>query len=228
MKINQAVILAGGRGKRLRPITDNIPKTMVKIHKEKPFISYIIDQINSFGISEIIIFTGYKSNLIKNYFKNNKQVSVIKNRNSLLTGSRLLENYHLLRNKFLLLYSDNYLNFNFKNYKSSYEYYSKKSLHLLVQHKSLAKEEGNILKQKNDLRYFSIRSKKCQYVEMGYMLFSKKILKYYYDNRIGNISLSKILENYIKPINTSIFLTKAKYNSITDVNSLKKTKKNLK
>ena len=39
--INQAVILAGGKGNRLKPITDKLPKPMAPI-KDKPFLEYII------------------------------------------------------------------------------------------------------------------------------------------------------------------------------------------
>lgn len=48
-KIEQAVILAGGRGERLRPFTDNLPKPLYPVHGV-PFIVRLILQIKSFGI----------------------------------------------------------------------------------------------------------------------------------------------------------------------------------
>ena len=74
MKI-QALVLCGGKGERLRPLTSNIPKPMIKINN-KPILEYVIDHIISFNIDEIILLTGYKGELIeekikKKYINNN-------------------------------------------------------------------------------------------------------------------------------------------------------------
>ncbi len=62
----KAIILAGGRGKRLRPITDYIPKPLVPI-KNIPIIEWQIKYLKKFGITDVIICTGYKQELIENY-----------------------------------------------------------------------------------------------------------------------------------------------------------------
>ena len=67
----KALILAGGRGKRLRPITDKIPKSLIPINK-KPLIQYTINYLKKFGINEIIICAGYKSTQIQNFLKKKK------------------------------------------------------------------------------------------------------------------------------------------------------------
>lgn len=63
----QAAILAGGRGTRLLPITDKIPKPMVFIHG-KPFLLHQIEYIKSFGINRILLLVGYLDKQIKDYF----------------------------------------------------------------------------------------------------------------------------------------------------------------
>ena len=67
----KALILAGGRGKRLRPLTDKIPKSLIPINK-KPLIQYTVNYLKKFGINEIIICSGYKSNQIQNFLKKKK------------------------------------------------------------------------------------------------------------------------------------------------------------
>jgi NDP-sugar pyrophosphorylase family protein len=67
----KAIILAGGRGKRLRPITDKIPKPLIQIN-EKPLIERTIKYLKKYGITEIIISSGYKSNLIEKFLKKKK------------------------------------------------------------------------------------------------------------------------------------------------------------
>ena len=68
----KAMILSGGRGKRLRPVTDTIPKPLILINK-KPLIEWKINYLKKFGIKDIIICSGYKGKKIKNYLskKNN-------------------------------------------------------------------------------------------------------------------------------------------------------------
>jgi NDP-sugar pyrophosphorylase family protein len=68
----KAIILAGGRGKRLRPITDKIPKPLIPING-KPLIERTIKYLKKYGITEIIISSGYKSDLIEKFLKNKKK-----------------------------------------------------------------------------------------------------------------------------------------------------------
>ena len=67
----KAIILAGGRGKRLRPITDYVPKPLIPI-KNIPIIEWQIKYLKKFGISEIIICSGYKTKMIEDYLNNKK------------------------------------------------------------------------------------------------------------------------------------------------------------
>ncbi len=73
----KAIILAGGRGKRLRPITDYVPKSLVSINNI-PIIEWQIKYLKKYGVKEIIICTGYKAEMIKNFLamKNNLGVKI--------------------------------------------------------------------------------------------------------------------------------------------------------
>ena len=61
------IILAGGKGKRLKPITIKIPKPMVLV-KDKPILWYILKQLKFYGINKINLAIGYKSSYIIDYF----------------------------------------------------------------------------------------------------------------------------------------------------------------
>ena len=67
----KAIILAGGRGKRLRPITDYVPKPLIPI-KNIPIIEWQIKYLKKFGITEVIICSGYKTKMIEDYLNNKK------------------------------------------------------------------------------------------------------------------------------------------------------------
>ena len=64
-----ALSIAGGRGERLRPLTDDRPKPMVEING-KPIISYQVDWMRSQGVTDVIFLCGYKGDMIQNYFGN--------------------------------------------------------------------------------------------------------------------------------------------------------------
>jgi len=62
----KAIILAGGRGKRLKPITDYVPKSLVPVNNI-PIIEWQIKYLKKYGVNEVIICTGYKTKMIENY-----------------------------------------------------------------------------------------------------------------------------------------------------------------
>lgn len=64
----KAIILAGGKGKRLRPMTDYVPKPLIPINNT-PIIEWQIKYLKRFGVNEVIICTGYKTEMIENYLK---------------------------------------------------------------------------------------------------------------------------------------------------------------
>lgn len=69
--LKKAMILAAGFGTRLMPLTEKIPKALIK-HKGKPMMENVILKLINSGISEIIINTHYLSQQVENYFNENK------------------------------------------------------------------------------------------------------------------------------------------------------------
>jgi NDP-sugar pyrophosphorylase family protein len=67
----KAIILSGGVGKRLKPITDYVPKPLVPLN-HTPIIEWQIRYFKKFGINEVVICAGYKSDQIINYLKPKK------------------------------------------------------------------------------------------------------------------------------------------------------------
>ena len=62
-----ALTIAGGKGERLKPLTDNIPKPMVEING-KPLIHHQADILMANGVTDIIFLCGYKGEVIRDYF----------------------------------------------------------------------------------------------------------------------------------------------------------------
>ena len=71
----KAFILTGGFGKRLKPITDYVPKSLVPINNI-PIIEWQIRYFKKFGIKEFVICSGYKNEQIKDYLEARKNLGV--------------------------------------------------------------------------------------------------------------------------------------------------------
>jgi D-glycero-alpha-D-manno-heptose 1-phosphate guanylyltransferase len=63
----QAVILAGGLGTRLRGVVPDLPKPMAPING-RPFLAWILDQLNDAGFDRAVLAVGYRHEIIRNYF----------------------------------------------------------------------------------------------------------------------------------------------------------------
>lgn len=76
-KENMVVIMAGGKGTRLAPLTNIIPKPLIPIN-DKPIIEHIMDKFSSYGFQRFTLSVNYKANMIRNYFYDNTKTFNIK------------------------------------------------------------------------------------------------------------------------------------------------------
>ncbi len=72
---SKAVLLVGGRGTRLRPLTDKVPKALLKI-KEKTIIEHLFDLLKKYGIRDVILSTGYLKEKISRYFEDGSKIGM--------------------------------------------------------------------------------------------------------------------------------------------------------
>jgi len=115
----QCVILAGGKGTRLRPYTYLVPKPLLP-YREKPILEHIIGYLKGYGIKDAIISIGYLGYQIKNYFGDGSQMGIrieyIEEKEPLGTAGCL----NLLRGKlketFLLFGGDNITSLNLNRF----------------------------------------------------------------------------------------------------------------
>lgn len=63
----QAIIMAGGKGSRLRPLTDGMPKPLVKII-DKPVMEYVVINLRRAGVKDVAVTVGYRKDMIMDYF----------------------------------------------------------------------------------------------------------------------------------------------------------------
>ncbi len=107
----QAVILAGGQGTRLRPLTETRPKPMIEFHG-KPFLEYLIELLRDQGFERVLLLLGYLPEVIQTHFGDGSRwgldieyaISSVDDE----TGRRLKLAASRLEPTFFFLYCDNY------------------------------------------------------------------------------------------------------------------------
>jgi D-glycero-D-manno-heptose 1,7-bisphosphate phosphatase len=107
----KAVILAGGRGERIRPISDTLPKALVPIDG-KPIIAHQIEQLERVGVQEIFILTGYLAQSISSYcgkLQTNMKIHCIESSPGATPAQRILNSQIDIGDEFLLVYCDNFV-----------------------------------------------------------------------------------------------------------------------
>jgi D-glycero-D-manno-heptose 1,7-bisphosphate phosphatase len=109
--VRQAVILAGGRGSRLGPLTETRPKPMVEI-LGKPFLAYQLEQLRDQGFERVLLLLGYLPEVVQNYCGNGRawgmRIDYSVSAPTDETARRLKLAMERLDDRFLLLYCDNY------------------------------------------------------------------------------------------------------------------------
>lgn len=108
----QAVILAGGLGTRLRPITQTIPKPMAPVGGV-PYLEHQLRELARQGILDIVLLTGYLGHQIEEYFGDGAGLGLSiwysREEQPLGTGGALRQAAALLADTFLVIYGDSYL-----------------------------------------------------------------------------------------------------------------------
>ena len=219
-KLKQAIILAGGLGTRIYPLSKSTPKPMIDIGGY-PFLYYLIERLEKYKFSEVLILVGYKSEKFKKLFhlcKNFKiNIKLIYSPTNYNTGARLKVAYPHMKDIFFLMYGDNFLPFNFNEI---WKNYIKKKLEnqLVVYRNEDNYSLSNIKIDKNNIviDYDSTRKKNYDFVNIGFFILKKK--------NIINISTSKnckfenqVLNKLIKKKKISAYITSHRYYSLSNM-----------
>ncbi len=179
--MTQVAILAGGLATRLRPLSQEQPKSMVQI-LGKPFLEYQLDFLKRDGINDIVLCIGHLGEQIENYFEDGSKfgVSIKYSREDNLIGTAgALKNASgLLEDVFFTLYGDSYLFLDFKDIMSFFESRDKPSLMTVYEnHDKYAKSntavEGELVRKYSK----DERTADMVYIEYGVNIFKKEIFE---------------------------------------------------
>ncbi len=231
VKIKQAVILAGGLGTRMRPLTDTLPKPMIPI-KGKPFLEYQIKSLKEKGVEEIVLLLGYLPEKVVDYFKDGSQFGVsIKYSIGKIedeTGMRIKNASQLYDDVFFLLYCDNYQPFNLEKFLK-FHFERDVDLSVIVFSNKDNSTKKNILVGDDGyiVTYDKTRTaENLNGVEAGVFIVNKKVVEAMPND---NFSWEKVtFPVLIKDKKMAGFMTDHKYYSIGSLERLPLTEKFLK
>ena len=114
----KAVIIAGGLGTRLRPLTNNTPKPMLPIG-EKPILEHLVNWTKKGGIKSVILCVSYLKESIEDYFGDGEKFGVkieyAISKKQLATAGQLKTAEKFIEDDFVCMYGDSIFNFSLKS-----------------------------------------------------------------------------------------------------------------
>ena len=202
-------ILAGGLATRMRPLTNQMPKSMIHVHGH-PFLSYQLKLARKNGINKIVMCVGFKGEQIEDYFgtgdKFNLKIQYSYDGKKLLgTGGAIKKALPFLGPSFFVMYGDSYLN---ANYQSIYDYFleskfsgrSESIFGLMTVYKNNNQyDNSNIEFRKGLIKKYDkiVRGKNMQYIDWGLSILTDKAF-----GLMGNKNKFKLDEIFSKLIET--------------------------
>ena len=225
MKINTAFILCAGFGKRLNPLTLDIPKPLIKLNNIA-VLETCINLIESLGIQQIILNTFYLKDQIHDFINNKKfksKISIIEDGESILDTGGGINNMmkHTSEDNVLIFNPDTIWKKNYFNEIIEMEnmYFSKKLKNILL----LVKKELSFDKNLNgdfDLKEnLIIKDNERKFIYTGCQIINKKLLSDYKDK---NFSITNVWNDLIEKEELYGFETDNDFYHLTDLETFRK------
>ena len=176
----EAIILAGGFGTRLSTVVSDVPKPMAPING-RPFLEYLLDDLNEKGINRVILAVGYKKEIIKSHFKKKyKNIDIIYSDEDipLGTGGAIKKALILAKDEDIFIINGD--TFFEVDLKEMYRFHKKNSSKLTLAIKEMEKFDryGSLILERDKI----IKFEEKKYIDKGYInggiyIINKKLLK---------------------------------------------------
>ena len=178
----EIVVMAGGKGLRLKPFTEIFPKPLISIGN-KTAIDHVIDNFIDKGFNNFIFSINYKSKLIKAYLEEKKErskinIKYIEEKKSLGTvGSLKIINKKTIKNDFFVINCDSILKLDFQNILN-YHKSNKNYITVVVSMKNITVPYGVcVLKKNGTLHKLYEKPTKRYLVNTGLYIFNPDVIK---------------------------------------------------
>lgn len=192
----QAVILAGGAGTRLYPLTLNTPKAMVEI-KGKPFILHIIEELKKYGIKDLVFCIGYLADQFRDFFGDGDRYGVriayCVEKGFMGTAGALKMAGRYLKKDFFIINGDTYLPVDYTSAYKAFKRSGKTGLmvlydnHIKIARPNIAVDQNGLVtayvkreklkKGNTEIALKRPSAPRCRFLDAGVQIFKKGLLK---------------------------------------------------
>lgn len=215
----QAVILAGGRGTRLMPLTAARPKPMIEFHG-RPFLAYLIEQLRDQGFRRLLLLLGYLPDAIRDHFGNGRRFGVeidyAVGPVEWETGARLRAARPVLEREFLLAYCDNYVPFSARKAIDAWRARRTRGQVTVYANDDASSRDNLRVDAEGFVTVYdkSRRAPDLKGVDIGYFLFNRSVVDLIPD---GNASFeAAVYPRLVADRSLSAFVTRHRYYSVGD------------
>jgi NDP-sugar pyrophosphorylase family protein len=221
----QCVILCGGVGSRLYPLSKDIPKSMIKINN-KPFIEYQIELLKKNGIKDIVLCVGHLSEQIKNHLGDGRKFGVRLTYGDPKdakydTGGVIKAVEENLKKEFFILYGDSYLPVDFQEIMNIFHIFRKKGLMTVFKNFNKFDKSNVEIEDGMVLKYDKKNNEKMIYIDYGLSIFRKDVIK----SMPVKFPLDDVFKQLIKEKQLASFVIKTPFQEIGSFEGLKRFEK---
>ena len=176
---SQAVILAGGLGTRIRPVTEKIPKSLVEV-EGRPFIFYQLDLLIKNRVNQVILLLGYMGEMVEEVIRQSEYHSKMSfsfaydGPDLLGTAGSVRKAIHLMADNFFLLYGDSYLDCDYQAVYSKFSEQGRLALMTVLKNNNQW-DRSNVVLDGDEILLYSKNevTKDMNYIDYGLSIFNK-------------------------------------------------------
>lgn len=199
----QVVILSGGKGMRLRPLTFSVPKPMVVVCG-KPFLEHQLEMVKSFGLTDVLILASYLGEQIADYFDDGSSLGMeIKfsyDETPMGTGGALKLAESMLDDSFMLLNGDTLLPIDYDSLVRRFNDCGRAGLIVAYSNNdNIAPNNLKISDEDMVLAYNKQNDTGMTYLDAGAIVLKKKVLELIPEGRSCSLekeTFNQLIENY--------------------------------
>jgi NDP-sugar pyrophosphorylase family protein len=211
----QAVILAGGEGVRLRPLTHDIPKPMAPVGG-RPFLEILLETLRSRGFDDFIICTGYLGHHIESYFGDGSRLGVrirySPEKNPPDTGNAVKSVEAMVDEVFFVFNGDTHIDMDFRRVYENFVLSGKIGMVVAYDNSSPFLAENNLRVEDGNVREYVKDNphRKMTHVDAGTQVYRRGVFKFFPNKE--SVSLERdVFTEVIRKGEMAGFPTSARY-----------------
>jgi len=203
-KPNRVVLMVGGLGTRLRPLTSDVPKPMLKVGN-RPILETIILNFKQYGFSNIILSVNYKADVVREYFGNGEDFGVnieyVYEQKRMGTAGALSLMREKLTESFFVMNGDLLTNVNFEHFLN-FHLENNSCATMGVREYEQQIPFGVINQENGEIKSIVEKPKQRHYVNAGIYVLEPEVLEFVPENLFYDMPtlFSKLIEEKKKPI----------------------------